>query len=247
MDITDRECTEQLEDYVDRLAQSNKELKRFTYVVSHDLKAPLRTISTRLKFLTKSLGTPTKDAQYQIERISLAITRLEQLLNSLLAHSHVSAQVKELVPTDPQAVIGTVLESLDDLTQEKQAVAQVQLEMPIVLASEIQLGQVFQNLISNGIKFCTCQPQITISVTCEMQKCTFCVADNGIGIPDKFKRQIFEIFQRLHHQSEYEGSGIGLSIVKRVIQQQEGHIWVQSELGQSSKFFFTLKEANNAF
>lgn len=247
LDINERKRSEaQLKDYVDKLAQSNEELERFAYVASHDLKAPLRTISTRLKFLTGALGTPNGEIQHQIKRISLAVTRLEQLLNDLLAYSRAGTQTQKLVPTDTQRVIASVLDSLESLVQERQVIIQVQPDLPTVLADAMQLGQLFQNLISNGIKFCTHQPQLTISGTCRAQECTFCVADNGIGIPEKSKRQIFEVFQRLHGQSEYEGSGIGLSIVKKVIQRHGGRIWVESELGHGSQFFFTLKEAKNA-
>lgn len=247
LDITERKRSEaQLKDYAEKLADSNEELSRFAYVASHDLNAPLRTIRNRVKFLVKSLGTPSEEVQHQIERITLALTRMEQLLSNLLDYSRAGTQARGLVPVDTQMVIATVLENLESLIQETQAIIEVQPGLPVILADSIQLGQVFQNLISNGIKFCQSQPKITISASWKVQQCTFCVADNGIGIPARYQRQIFEVFQRLHGQSEYEGSGIGLAIVSKVIQRHGGRIWVESESDKGSQFFFTLKEAKDA-
>ncbi len=247
LDITERKRSEaQLKECADKLTRSNEELERFNLSASHDLRAPLRTISTRMQFLIRDLEKGSQDVQHQTEGITLAISRMDRLLNNLLAYSQAGMQMKSLEPTVSSTVVQAVLDSLQSLIQEKQAVVQVQKELPTVLADPTQLVQVFQNLISNGINFCQNKPKITISATCQAQECTFCVADNGIGISPGSEQRIFETFERLHRQSEYEGSGIGLSIVKRVIQQHGGRIWVKSELGQGSRFFFTLKEAIDA-
>lgn len=246
LDITERKRSEaQLKECADKLARSNEELDRFNFTASHDLRAPLRTISTRMQFLIRDLENGSRDVQHQTERITLAISRMDKLLCNLLAYSRAGIQMKRLDPTVSSTVVQAVLDSLESLIQEKQAAVQVQ-ELPTVLADPTQLAQVFQNLISNGINFCQNKPKITISATCQAQECTFCVADNGIGILPGSEQRIFETFERLHGQSEYEGSGIGLSIAKRVIQQHGGRIWVKSELGQGSRFFFTLKEAIDA-
>lgn len=245
-DVTERKRAEEnLRTYAARLAKANKELEQFNYVAAHDLKTPLRTISTRIDLLARQLAPLSQSAQHQLSRITLATLRMDSLLNDLVAYSRVGARVNPPSPTNSQAIVEQVLhQQLKQPIQESSAIVEVESLLPTVLADATQFAQVWQHLISNSLKFCNTTPQIKISATCSLTECTFCVADNGIGIPNEAQERIFGVFKRLHNQETYEGTGIGLSVVQRILDWHGGRIWVESEDGKGSKFFFTLRRAN---
>ncbi len=246
-DITERkQAEEKLRTYAANLEKVNQELEQFNYIAAHDLKTPLRTIATRMEMLPKQLGPLSGQAQHQMSRILLAVRHMDRLLSDLLAYSRVGTRTELPVFTDSNAIVQHALDNFLNQIQTSGAIIQVEPNLPTVLADPNQVAQVLQNLISNSIKFCRVTPQIRVSATCSQDECTFCVADNGIGIAAGHEQRIFGIFKRLHSQEEYEGTGIGLAIVKRIIEWHGGRTWVESEVDKGSKFFFTLWRADNA-
>jgi hypothetical protein len=233
------------------LARSNTELEQFAYVVSHDLQEPLRMVHSYLQLLERrcqeQLG---KDANEFIDFAVDGAARMHALITDLLAYSRVGTQTKPFEPTDCVALLESVLADLKVAIEESGAVITSD-DLPTVMADDTQLRRVFQNLIGNAIKFRGDHPpEIHISVEHKDRKIfgetahwLFSVRDNGIGIePHQFER-IFLIFQRLYTREEYEGTGIGLAICRKIVERHEGHIWVESEPGQGSTFYFTVPDA----
>ena len=223
------------------LARSNSELERFAYVASHDLQEPLRMVTSYLQLLERRYKARLDgDA---LEFINYAVdgsNRMKTLINDLLAYSRVGTHSKEHIPTDLEAVLGRVLQILQ--TSMEEANAQITHDpLPVVMGDEGQLEQLFQNLVGNAIKFHGDEaPRVHIGVKKEKQGWLFSVRDNGIGIDPQFYERIFIIFQRLHNREEYAGTGIGLAISKRIVEKHGGRIWIESEPGKGSTFYFTI-------
>lgn len=166
--------------------------------------------------------------------------RMQVLINDLLTYSRVGTRRKPLDPTDCEAVLEAVLTSLQIAIRESGAVV-TQDPLPTVMGEESQLGQLFQNLIGNGIKYRNSSaPQIHVSCRQEAGDWLFSVKDNGIGIDPQYAERIFVIFQRLHTREEYPGTGIGLAVCKKIVERHDGRIWVESEAGKGATFYFTL-------
>lgn len=226
------------------LAQSNQDLEQFAYVASHDLQEPLRMVRSFSELLAKRYkGKFDKDADEFIEFILDGSKRMQTLVQDLLAYSRVGSRAKALVPTNSREVLDGVLSQLK-LALE-QAGAQITFDnLPMVLADDTQLGQVFQNLISNAIKFHSDQPpKIHVSAKQSEDQWIFSVQDNGIGIDPEYFDRVFVMFQRLHGKDEYPGTGIGLAVCKRIVDRHGGKIWIQSQIGKGSTFFFSLPVA----
>ena len=223
------------------LARSNSELERFAYVASHDLQEPLRMVTSYLQLLERRYKARLDgDA---LEFINYAVdgsNRMKTLINDLLAYSRVGTHSKEHIPTDLEAVLGRVLQILQTSMEETNA--QITHDpLPVVMGDEGQLEQLFQNLVGNAIKFHGDEaPRVHIGVKKEKQGWLFSVRDNGIGIDPQFYERIFIIFQRLHNREEYAGTGIGLAISKRIVEKHGGRIWIESEPGKGSTFYFTI-------
>ncbi len=236
LDITERKRAEE------EIERSNQELEQFAYVASHDLQEPLRMVSSFLNLLERRYGEQL-DAKAK-EYIAYAVDgaeRMRQMIQSLLDLSRVGTHGQDLAPTDTEAVLARTLKALRPAIEEAEAEVTYN-SLPTVMADEAQLGQVFQNLIANGIKFRRegVTPRVDISAQRVNGKWRFSVADNGIGIDPEQADRIFEVFQRLHTRDEYEGTGIGLALCKRIVERHGGHIWVESEPGEGSTFYFTL-------
>ncbi|HZD42421.1 MAG TPA: ATP-binding protein, partial [Methanomicrobiales archaeon] len=245
-DITERKRAEkQLQRLTADLRRSNEDLQRFAYVASHDLQEPLRTIVIFTQLLEKRYkGRLDKDADDYIQFIVDGGKRMQTLIEDLLQFSRVATKGKELVRTDSEDVVEKSLENLKGSIEESRAVI-TQDPLPLVMADPIQLQQVFQNLISNAIKFRKedLPPRIHIGARRLDGMVEFSVQDNGIGIEAEYFDKIFVIFQRLHGPEEYPGTGIGLAVVKRIIERHGGEIWVESEPGKGSTFHFTIPAA----
>ncbi len=225
----------------EELARSNRELEQFAYVASHDLQEPLRMVATYTQLLAERYrGKIDENADKYIHYAVDGALRMQTLVQALLTFSRVGRQGKELTDTNCNAVVETVLQNLQAAIQESGVRVQCD-RLPTVVADASQLLQVFQNLVGNAIKFRGSNPPI-IRITAEQKpgEWIFSVADNGIGIAPEHAEVIFVIFKRLHMQDEYPGSGIGLAICKKIIEQHGGRIWVEGQLGHGSTFKFTL-------
>lgn len=169
--------------------------------------------------------------------------RMQQLVSDLLAYSRIGSQGRPLVPVSSDEVLRRVMQGLRKPLTDTHAIVEAN-ALPMVLADEGQLGQLFQNLISNALKFRSdSPPRVVIDASRTRDRWTFSVRDNGIGFDMQFAEKIFLMFQRLHERGKYEGSGIGLSIVKRIVDRHGGQLRVESAPGKGSTFFFTLKAA----
>jgi PAS domain S-box-containing protein len=241
-DITERKKAEEiLKLNINELARSNEELEQFAYVSSHDLQEPLRMIGSYLQLLERRYEGQLDDkADKYIHFAVDGAARMQNLINDLLAFSRVTSRAKELEITDVESIYNQVLINLEVSIKENNTVITHD-PLPKVMADDTQLTQVFQNLISNAIKFRgEDNPKIHIAVVRKSNHWLFSVQDNGIGIDPKHKDRIFEVFKRLHKRRNYPGTGIGLSICKKIIERHGGNIWVESELGNGSVFYFTL-------
>ena len=239
-----RRAEQMLARYAEELERSNAELEQFAYVASHDLQEPLRMVASFTQLLGRRYrGKLDQDAD---EFISFAVdgaNRMQHLINDLLAYSRVGTRGKPFVPTDCNAVFKQARDNLAKALEETSTVI-YQNPLPVVLGDEVQLLQVFQNLIANAIKFRGPEsPQIQVTADRQGPDWVFAIRDNGIGIAPEHQERIFSIFQRLHQRSEYPGTGIGLAICKKVVERHGGRIWVESQPGKGSTFYFSIPEA----
>jgi light-regulated signal transduction histidine kinase (bacteriophytochrome) len=241
-DINERKKAEEiLKLKLEELRRSNEELEQFAYVSSHDLQEPLRMISSYLQLLQRRYeGNLDEKADKYIHFAVDGAFRMQNLINDLLDFSRVTTKASEPEPTDCELVLNQVLANLETFIEENEATVS-HCSLPEVMADSTQLVQVFQNLIINGIKFHSEEaPKIQISAEKKAREWLFSVQDNGIGIDPHYSEKIFEVFKRLHRKEDYPGTGIGLAICKKIIERHGGNIWVESELGKGSTFYFTL-------
>ncbi|HEX8203479.1 MAG TPA: ATP-binding protein, partial [Isosphaeraceae bacterium] len=241
-DITARKRVEsELARKAEELARSNAELEQFAYVASHDLQEPLRMVTSYVQLLARRYrGRLDADADDFIDFAVDGATRMQALINDLLAYSRVGSRGGPVAPTDSRAALENALANLTIAISEGEAVVRVG-ELPVVRADATQLTQLFQNLISNAIKFRGPDPpRIAVEARRRGPAWVFSVCDNGIGIDPRHVERIFLIFQRLHSRAEYPGTGIGLALCKRIVERHGGRIWVDSRPGRGSSFVFTL-------
>ncbi len=226
------------------LEQSNQELEEFANAVSHDLKEPLRMISTFLEFLdTEYSETLDDQAKEYISHALKGSNRMKHLIEDLLDYSKVGSVNYELSILDLNKVLEDVLENLQVMIKEKSAKISI-VNLPSIKANEYQVVTLFQNLISNAVKYCKETPEVKVGYIDDDEYCIFYVEDNGIGIDDYYKDYVFQIFNRLHSKKDFPGNGIGLSICKRIVNNLKGSIWLESNKGKGSKFFFKVPKEN---
>jgi PAS domain S-box-containing protein len=242
-DITQRKEQEgALAQKTKELARSNAELQQFAYVASHDLQEPLRMVASYTQLLRKRYkGKLDQDADEFIGYAEDGAKRMQRLIRELLEYSRVGSETKPFEKTDCEMVLQHVMSNLTASIHEHHAEVAHD-ALPCIQAIPTLLTQVFQNLIANALKFQgDSKPKIHVRAKPLPDGWEFSVKDNGIGIlPDQLDR-IFLIFQRLHSREEYPGTGIGLAICKRIVEQHGGTIWVESEQGKGSTFYFTIK------
>ena len=245
-DITERKEIElKLNENIKKLAQSNKELEQFAYITSHDLREPLRMITSFLQLLERRYHDQLdQDANEFIGFAVDGAKRLDAMTNDLLQYSKISSQKKEIIPVNFEHVLKHALENLKVQIEESNAIITHD-PLPTINGDEQLKVQLFQNIIGNAIKYRSEKPpKIHISATKEKNQYLFSIKDNGIGMSSKHLEKIFTIFQRLHTQEDYEGTGIGLAIAQKIVHQQGGQIWVESEPGKGSTFYFTIPDKN---
>ncbi|MFH2056946.1 MAG: ATP-binding protein [bacterium] len=244
LDDTVRFLAEQeLAKTLEKLRSSNQELEQFAYVASHDLQEPLRMIGSYLELLEKRYRERLEgDA---LEFISYAVegaNGMKRMINDLLAYSRAARRSEAFTPTDCDKVVGQAVHQLGGAIQDRHAEVDYG-RLPTVVGDESQLVQLFQNLIGNSIKFCEAPvPQVKISAREREDYWEFAVADNGIGIEPQFFERVFVIFKRLNSKQSYPGSGIGLSLCKKIVERHLGEIWIESNPGEGTTFFFTLSK-----
>lgn len=223
------------------LQRSNEELRQFAHVVSHDLKEPLRMVSSYTQIIETKYGDKLDDEGR--EYLGFAVdgaSRMKQLIDDLLAYAHVQAQSQNFVVFDMQLVMDEVCRLLHFTIAEANAILDVD-PLPHIRGDQRLITQLLQNLVSNAIKYQKDrQPHVRIKAEKQEDEWVFSVQDNGIGIEPSSLDRIFVIFQRLHVRGEYPGTGIGLAICKKVVEHHEGRIWVESEVGKGSTFYFSI-------
>ncbi len=241
-DITNRKMMEdEFKETMKKLQKSNSELEQFAYVASHDLQEPLRMITSFLQLLQRRYkGQLDSDADEFIEFAVDGSTRMQKLIQDLLAYSRVTTKGREFKDLKMEEPLEQALMNLKLSMEENKA--QITCEpLPVITADYYQMIQLLQNLIGNAIKYrCEKTPQIHISAQKEDNRWLFGIKDNGIGIDPQYADRIFMIFKRLHNIGEYQGTGIGLAISKRIVERHGGKIWVESEPEKGSTFYFTI-------
>ena len=237
-----RDSTDRIRAY-EALERSNLDLQQFAYVASHDLKTPLRSIGGFVQILERNYGDKLDEkALGLIHRTSSAVQRLEQLTEDLLSYARVNSEVRPFAIVNCAEMADEVIGLLDAAIRG--SAAQVTAgELPSVMGDRTQLVQLLLNLIGNGIKYCRDRaPVVHFSAVRGNGEWVFSVTDNGIGIDARFHAKIFEVFKRLHSQSEYSGTGIGLAVCRRVVERHGGKIWITSIVGKGSTFSFSIPD-----
>lgn len=243
-DISDRKRAQsELLKTTQELARSNLDLEQFAYVASHDLQEPLRAVAGCVQILRKRYhGQLEGRADELIDHAVDGVNRMQTLIDDLLSYSRVSTRGKAFTPCDCNQVLDLVLANLEVAVKESRAVVTREY-LPVVKVDAAQLTHLLQNLLSNAIKFHGSQPpRIHVAARRGPGQWVISVQDNGIGMEAEYFDRIFIIFQRLHTRNEYPGTGIGLAVCKKIVERHGGRMWVESQPGQGSTFFFTLPD-----
>ena len=255
IDVTEhRKAEEELQKYrehlevmvaqrTSELEAANAELKSFAYVVSHDLKAPLRGIGHLAQWLVDDYGDTLDEKGKEMSDLLVGrVTRMDKLIDGILHYSRIG----RIVGKDERIDLNTLLlDVIDALAPPMHIRISINGELPTIMGDKLRIFQIFQNLLSNAITFLD-KPRGEIFVYCisgDDGLLTFCVADNGPGIEKRFHERIFQVFQTLQPRDQFESTGIGLSLVKKIVELYGGTIWLESEPGQGTEFFFTLPKA----
>lgn len=251
-DITERKKSEalllelntRLKQRADELAASNVELERFAYIASHDMQEPLRMITSFLQLFKKKYEDQIDETAEQYIHFAMdGADRMKKLIMDLLEYSRVGSNKDNFSEVDTNVLLKEVVNVFMSRIDEMKATVVVG-DLPLVMANRIQIFQLFQNLLGNALKYHSGEsPLIEINGQEEATHYLFSVKDNGIGIKPIFFEKIFVLFQRLHHKNEYSGTGIGLSVCKKIVERHGGRIWVESEPGKGSCFYFTISKS----
>ena len=225
----------------DELQRATQELEQLAYAVSHDLQEPLQLVARNARLLSSRYGERLdEDAGRFLGHLVESASRMQGMIDGVLAYSRLGGEAAHQGPVDLDEVLGEVLDNLAPNLEEAGAKIH-RSSLPTVMGERQKLRQLFQNLVANALKFRGSEPlELTVSARDDGDQWRLMVKDNGIGIEPRFHERIFGMFQRLHTSEEYPGTGIGLAICKRIVQQQGGRLWVKSQPGEGAAFYFTL-------
>lgn len=228
------------------LHRSNKELEQFAYVASHDLQEPLRMVASFTQLLAARYKDKLDDDAKEFIHYAVdGATRMQSLINDLLNYSRIGTRGKSFENSDFNQIFNKTINNLRLRIEEKKAIVTCD-KLPVLRCDEIQMVQLFQNLIGNALKFCDTIPVVHVSTKESPTHYIFSVKDNGIGIEQQYFNKIFLIFQRLMPREKYSGSGIGLAICKRIVERHGGKIWIKSEVGKGTTFYFSVLKNGTA-
>jgi two-component system sensor kinase FixL len=250
IDVSDlKEAIRRQNELLEQVEKTNQELKDFAYIVSHDLKAPLRGISTLAEWITSDYSDKLdEDGKEQLRLLSNRVDRMHSLIDGVLQYSKVGRVQEERVQVNLNELVPEVI---DMICPPENITITIEDELPEVICEQTRMIQVFQNLLSNAVKYIDkAEGRIKIGCVENNSFWIFSVSDNGPGIEEKYFEKIFQIFQTLSPRDEFESTGVGLTVTKKIIELYGGRIWVESVPGQGSTFFFSLpkqeSEARNA-
>lgn len=237
-----------LKDTSSKLADSNKELEQFAYVASHDLQEPLRVIASYLQLIQDRYAAKLDEKGMDfIARAYNGSKRMQTKIDDLLSFSRITTRAEQFTPCTGETILQNSMQNLETAIRKSEAVITHD-PFPEIVAGQTQMVSLFQNLIANAIKYCgnNGKPAIHLSAEKKADEWLFSVKDNGIGIDSEFYERVFEVFQRLHARDSYGGNGIGLAICRKIVERHGGKIWVESEVGKGSTFYFTIPAKNEA-
>jgi len=236
------ELEERVKGLTAQLEQANKELEAFLYSVSHDLRAPLRAIDGFSKYIVEDYGSKLdSEANRLLELVRYNVQKMDELILGILSLSRISRSGYKLSEIDMTRMVKSMISEV--ISSEEKAKFTINIgELPFACADAAYLKQVWINLISNAVKFSFAEsnPLITIGGYTEDRNNIYFIEDNGVGFNQEYAHKLFGVFQRLHKPEEFEGNGIGLAIVKRIIHLHGGKVWAESKEGQGASFFFSL-------
>jgi len=236
------EKTEQIARQNEELTRVNEELRQFAYIASHDLKEPLRMVASYTQLLERMAGDELDDSHRLYFRyVTEGVHRMNNLLDALLKYATIGKMEEETELVDLNEIVKYCSSNLKVPIEETEAIIQTEL-LPSVMGNSSLFVQLLQNLIGNALKFKSLEKKPFIQIASRETDDAFIISvnDNGIGIANEHKNRIFEIFQRLHPRTKYEGTGIGLAICHKIIQGLGGRIWVESEVGKGATFYFSI-------
>ena len=242
LDVTElKQAQNVLERHAQNLERSNLDLQQFAYVASHDLQEPLRAVSSYCQLLEKNYSTQLDERGIRwLQFVVNGAQRMQTLVRDLLTYARIDNKTKTWITVDSYSVCKLAIDNLSQSIAESGAKITVA-KLPTVWADGTQLEALFQNLIGNAVKFRSEHPpRIAITAKLAESSWVFAIQDNGIGIKPEFQERIFEIFKRVQSHEKYPGTGIGLAICKRIVERFGGNIWVESQFGRGSTFYFTL-------
>jgi signal transduction histidine kinase len=241
LEVSNQQMTTQTEE----LKRSNSDLEQFAYVISHDLKTPVRNISCFMKLLSNKHSDSLNTEAKEFVDFSLhGAKRMERLIDDVLAYSRIGRNLSIPTPVNVNDVVNTICYELQDKLSATHSSIKITGKLPIINSVHSSLMyHILQNLIKNGLKFNkSANPEINISYIESADHYKFAVQDNGIGILKDYEGQVFQMFKRLHNENEFDGTGIGLAICKKIVELYHGEIWYEGKEGVGTTFYFTIRK-----